>query len=110
MKHAITLSVLLAIASGAYAAGSMESMDMKPSTQASQATKSVVAEIKKIYLQAGKVTLKHGAIENLGMSAMTMTFPVKGAESLKGFTEGDSVNAVFGQVNGTTTVLRLRHR
>ncbi|MFV8593241.1 copper-binding protein [Ralstonia pseudosolanacearum] len=110
MKHAITLSLLLAMASGAYAAGSMESMDMKPSTQTSQAAKPVAAEIKKIYLEAGKVTLKHGAIENLGMSAMTMTFPVKDAGSLKGLKEGDAVNAVFGEVNGMPTVLELHRR
>ncbi|CAJ0794091.1 MAG: copper-binding protein [Ralstonia sp.] len=110
MKPALVLSLLFAIASGAYAASSTDSMDMKPSTQASQAAKPVTAEIKKIDLQAGKVTLKHGPIENLGMPAMTMAFPVKDAGSLKSFKEGDPVNAVFGQASGTATVPELRRR
>jgi Cu/Ag efflux protein CusF len=46
------------------------------STASAQATAGACTEgeIKKIDIEQGKVTLKHGAIENLGMPSMTMVF------------------------------------
>jgi Cu/Ag efflux protein CusF len=85
----------------------MKGMDMKPSAQSTQ-PQPVAAEIKKIDPQAGKVTLKHGPIENLGMSAMTMSFPVKDRMTLKNFKEGDKVSAMFDTVDGKPTVVDLR--
>ncbi|MFX7969122.1 copper-binding protein, partial [Acinetobacter baumannii] len=76
MKHIKTFAILLALtaAPAAFAAESMDGMDMKPAGHAKQSPKPVAAEIRKIHLDTGKVTLKHGAIDNLGMGAMTMTF------------------------------------
>ncbi|CAG9187647.1 hypothetical protein LMG23994_07092 [Cupriavidus pinatubonensis] len=82
---------------------------MKPSAQSTQAPQPVAAEIKKIDLQAGKVTLKHGPIENLGMAAMTMSFPVMDRTTLKNFKEGDRVSAMFDKVDGKPTVVDM-HR
>lgn len=114
MKHASALAFTLALVTSplALAATPMEGMDMKPAAQASQsnqAPKPVAAEIRKIYPDMGKVTLKHGAIDNLGMGAMTMTFAVKDKASLKDFNEGDKVSAVFDTVNGQPTVVEM-HR
>ena len=120
MKHikklTLTFALSLAAAPTAFAATSREGMDMKSmgnmemkSSAASQhAPRPVAAEIKKIDAQTGKVTLKHGPIENLGMSAMTMAFPVKDRASLKDFKEGDSVLATFDKVDGKPTVVDLR--
>ncbi|MFC4524482.1 copper-binding protein [Cupriavidus pinatubonensis] len=111
MKHVATLSLMLALAAApaAFAATPMEGMDMKPSAQSTQAPQPVAAEIKKIDLQAGKVTLKHGPIENLGMAAMTMSFPVMDRTTLKNFKEGDRVSAMFDKVDGKPTVVDM-HR
>ena len=118
MKHikTLTLAVALAAAPAAFATTSMEgmdmksmgNMDMKSSAPAKQTPHPVAAEIKKIDAQAGKVTLKHGPIENLGMSAMTMAFPLKDHASLKDFKEGDSVLATFDKVDGKPTVVDMR--
>ncbi|KAI3603839.1 hypothetical protein D8I24_2776 (plasmid) [Cupriavidus necator H850] len=118
MKHIKTLILVLALAAApaAFAATSMEgmdmksmgNMDMKSSAASPQAPRPVAAEIKKIDVQSGKVTLKHGPIENLGMSAMTMAFPVKDRASLKAFKEGDSVMATFDKVEGKPTVVEMR--
>ena len=71
---------------------------------------SVDGEVKKVDADAGKVTLKHGAIDNLGMGAMTMTFSVKDKASLKNFREGQAVWAVFDTVDGQPTVVDLRSK
>lgn len=107
-----TFSIALAIAAApvAFAAGSMDGMDMRAPAGTQQALQPVEAEIKKIDAQAGKVTLKHGPIDNLGMPAMTMAFPVKDPASLKNFKEGESVSATFDKVEGKPTVIDLRRK
>ena len=114
MKNASALAFALALAASptAFAATPMEGMDMKPAAQASQpkqAPKPVAAEVRKVYPDTGKVTLKHGDIDNLNMGAMTMTFTVKDKATLKNFKEGDKVSAVFDMVNGQPTVVEM-HR
>ena len=47
--------------------------------------------IKKIYLDDGKVKLKHGPIDRLEMPGMTMIFYVKDPTLLDGLTVGDEV-------------------
>ncbi|GLC92657.1 hypothetical protein Tamer19_20650 [Cupriavidus sp. TA19] len=112
MKRVNTLAIVLALAGmpAAFAAGSMDGMDMKPSTGSKQAARPVAAEIKKIDVTAGKVTLKHDPIENLGMSAMTMAFPVKDRASLKHFKEGESVSVIFDNINGKPTVVEMQRK
>jgi Cu/Ag efflux protein CusF len=88
---------------------SMDGMDMKSSAPSKQAPQPVAAQIVKLDAQAGKVTLKHGAIDNLGMPAMTMAFPVKDRAALKDFKEGDAVQATFDKVKGKPTVVDM-HR
>jgi len=114
MTYASALAFTLALATSplALSATQMDGMDMKPAAQAghsTQAPKPVAAEVRKVYPDTGKVTLKHGDIDNLGMGAMTMTFAVKDKASLKNFKEGDKVSAVFDMVNGQPTVVEM-HR
>lgn len=117
MKYIKTLALTLALAAApaAFAAGSMDGMDMKgmdmkPSAASQQAPQPVAAEVKKIDAKSGKVTLKHGPIENLGMSAMTMAFPVKDRASLKNFKEGETVSVTFDKVDGKPTVVDMQRR
>ena len=86
----------------------MEGMDMTPSAGAKKAPQPVPAEVRKIDAATGKITHKHGPIANLGMSAMTMAFPVKDPAMLKGLKEGDQVSATFDSVDGKATVVDLR--
>lgn len=114
MKHAKHVlaslaAVCAAFALPAHAADEMAGMNMKPAA-AMPAPKPVAAEVRKVDAANGKVTLKHGPIENLGMSAMTMTFPVKDKAVLAKFKEGDKVNATFDKVNGAATVTGLEPR
>lgn len=63
--------------------------------------------VKKIDKAGNKLTIAHGPIENLGMPAMTMAFPVKEAGKLDQVKVGDKVRFRAEQVNGTITVVAL---
>jgi Cu(I)/Ag(I) efflux system periplasmic protein CusF len=48
-------------------------------------------EVRKVDLDAGKLTLKHGPIKHLDMPPMTMVFRVKDAKLMDGLKAGDKV-------------------
>ena len=105
MVLAVTLG--LAWALGASAAddnnamkheGEAKSMDSKTSMS--------TGEVKKVDKSNGKVTIKHGPLDNLGMPAMTMAFRVKDPAMLNQMKEGDKINFVADKVNGAFTVIQ----
>ena len=67
-------------------------------------------EVRKIDKEAGKVTLKHGEIENLEMPGMTMVFQVKDPALLEKVKAGDQVSFTADKVNGAYTVLSIEPR
>lgn len=66
-----------------------------------------VGEVRKVDKEQGKVTLRHGPLQNLDMPAMTMVFRVADPKLLDGVKEGDRVNFTAEKVNGTYTVKSL---
>lgn len=69
----------------------------------------VQGEVRKIDEAAGKVTLKHGPIKNLGMDVgMTMTFRVKEPAMLKGMQVGDKVEFEAEQAASGYTVTKMQ--
>lgn len=48
-------------------------------------------EIRKIDLDSGKVTIKHGPIKSLDMPPMTMVFVMREKSKLEGFKVGDKI-------------------
>lgn len=62
----------------------------------------------KIDQSLGKVTLRHGAIPNLHMEAMTMVFAVRDSAMLDGLRAGDKVRFEAEDVNGTKTVTQIQ--
>ena len=77
------------------------------SHQAGAATSLVAGEVKKVDKEAGKVTIRHAEIKNLGMAAMTMVFRVKDSAMLGQIKAGDKVNFAAEKVNGAITVVQL---
>lgn len=51
-------------------------------------------EVKRLDVDAGKVTIKHGEIKNLEMPPMTMVFVAKDRSQLANLKVGDKVNFV----------------
>lgn len=69
----------------------------------------VNGEVKKIDEAAGKITLKHGPIKNLGMDeGMTMVFRVQDPAMLKQVKVGDKVQFEAERATAGITVVRLQ--
>jgi Cu/Ag efflux protein CusF len=61
-------------------------------------------EVRKVDKAQGKLTLRHGPLENLGMPGMTMVFKVADPKMLDGLKEGDKIRFTAERVNGAITV------
>jgi Cu(I)/Ag(I) efflux system protein CusF len=66
-------------------------------------------EIRKVDKEAGKLTIRHGPLENLGMPAMTMVFQVADPAVLETVKGGDQVRFSADKVGGAYTVTQLEH-
>ena len=65
-------------------------------------------EVKKIDKDAGKITIKHGPLSNLGMPAMTMVFRLQDAAMLDQVKVGDNINFIAEKTNGAITVTKIK--
>ena len=72
-----------------------------------QAVKLTEGEVRKIDKAAGKVTLKHGPIENLGMPGMTMVFRATNPAMLDKLKAGDKVRFAADKAGDDYTVTRI---
>ncbi|MBS0232101.1 MAG: copper-binding protein [Proteobacteria bacterium] len=63
--------------------------------------------VKKVDESAGKMTIKHDAITNLDMGAMTMVFKAKDPAMLKQVNPGDKIKFSADKVNGQITVMTV---
>ena len=63
--------------------------------------------VKKVDKAQGKLTLKHGPLENLNMPGMTMVFRVQDANWLDQVKPGDTIRFLADRVNGVFTVTTL---
>lgn len=112
MKKMILPAAVLAgvVAAPAFAGDEMAGMNMSakpPVIKVATNTALTDAEVKKIDVTTGMVTLKHGALENVGMPPMTMAFKAKDANMVKQVHEGDKVRVRVESVNGTLTIVKL---
>jgi len=64
-------------------------------------------EVKKVDESASKMTIKHEAITNLDMGAMTMVFKANDPALLKQVKPGDKVKFSADKVNGQITVMSI---
>ncbi|RQS97650.1 copper-binding protein [Burkholderia seminalis] len=100
----------LAFSAASYAAGDMAGMDMSGGAKqgADAAQHMSHGEVRKVDAAAGKLTIKHGPLENLGMEAMTMVFKVKDPAMLSQVKAGDKIDFVAEEVGGALTVVELK--
>lgn len=63
--------------------------------------------VRKVDKNAGKVTISHEQLRNLGMPKMTMVFRVKDPAMLDRLKEGDKIRFVAEKVNGLFTVTHI---
>ena len=105
---AVTFATLGTLSVPAWAAGSMDpsqTSEMKaPQGDASYMTD---AEVRKVDMAQGKVTLKHGEIKNLDMPPMTMVFTVTDKAMLDGVKPGDKVKFKAANESGKMMVVEM---
>ncbi len=65
-------------------------------------------EVRKVDKAQGKLTLRHGPLENLSMPGMTMVFKVADPKMLDSVKEGDKVKFTAEKVNGAFTVTAIQ--
>ena len=66
-------------------------------------------EVTKVDKDAGKITIRHGELKDLGMPGMTMVFHVKDTAMLEQVKAGDKIRFIPGKVNGAFTVMKLEN-
>jgi Cu(I)/Ag(I) efflux system periplasmic protein CusF len=77
-------------------------------TSASASNPMSTGEVKKVDKSAGKMTIKHGPLENIGMGAMTMVFRVRDPAMLDQVKVGDKIQFLAEEPNGKLTVTQLQ--
>ncbi|WP_175942469.1 copper-binding protein [Burkholderia pyrrocinia] len=106
----IAMGCALAFSAASYAAGDMAGMDMSGGAMQGADAKHGMShgEIRKVDAAAGRLTIKHGPLDNLGMDAMTMVFKVKDHAMLSQVKVGDKIDFVAEDVGGALTVVELK--
>lgn len=64
-------------------------------------------EVRKVDLEQGKVTLRHGPLANLDMPPMTMVFTAADPKQLEGLAPGDKVRFTADRKNGRYIVTAI---
>jgi Cu(I)/Ag(I) efflux system protein CusF len=81
-----------------------QATDAKPAATAAALTE---GEVRKVDLDAKKITIKHGPIANLDMPPMTMVFQVQEAAMLDQVKAGDRIRFSAEKVGGQYVVTRI---
>lgn len=118
MNRPLTGILILALATGTALAGqatdptAQHAHDHATATAVSPAAGVVVpqtdGEIRKVDVAAQKLTVRHGRIENLGMSPMTMVFRIKDPAVLTQVKPGDKVKMTVERIDGALTIVALQ--
>ncbi|WP_176157173.1 copper-binding protein [Burkholderia multivorans] len=110
MKSACVAAVVIAMSAAVPVSAAADDMaDMKDGqpTMSAQDAALTDAEVTRIDADSGMVTLKHGALRNVGMPPMTMAFKAANPGMLAGVHVGDHVKVRVERVNGTLTIVKL---
>lgn len=110
MKFAYFLAAAaVALTASAHAQSNASAQALHPdaTASASAAPISTEGEVRKVDKDQGKVTLKHGPIENLGMPGMTMVFKAADPKMLDALKLGDRVKFAAENINGALTVTAI---
>ena len=102
----ISIACLL-FSPGGYAAGEPSADNAAGTTSADSGQAMTSGVVKKVDKGAGKVTIRHGPMVNLGMPQMTMIFRVKDPAMLDRLKEGDEIRFVADKVDGAYTVMQF---
>ena len=104
-----TTALIVALAPAVQAQSTMDGMKTAQATSATTAASEMTdGEVRKIDMEAGKLTLKHGDIKNLDMPGMTMVFVIKDKAMLDKLKTGDKVKFKAVNDGGKFTVTDIQ--
>jgi Cu/Ag efflux protein CusF len=98
------VAVGIALPMSSFAQASME----PGKTEAAQSASLTDGEIKKVDLDNGKVTIKHGEIKHMDMPGMTMVFTAKDKSLLSNVKPGDKVKFMVVNEGGKMVVTDIQ--
>ena len=108
MKHpALICAVLTALAVPAHAQQSTADQAAQHPAQTQDAETLTEGEVRKIILDANKITIRHGPIPILGMPGMTMVFQVSEPALLDKVKTGDRIRFRAEKSRGAYVVTRI---
>lgn len=87
--------------------GCLTSVNGFASAEESKNLPMINGQVKKVDESAGKMTIKHDAITNLDMGAMTMVFKASDPTMLKAVRPGEQIKFSANKVNGQLTVMKV---
>ena len=109
LTAAATTAFVVALAPAVQAQSTMDGMKTAQAATATTAAPEMTdGEVRKIDVEAGKLTLKHGEIKNLDMPGMTMVFVVKDKAMLDKLKTGDKVKFKAINDGGKFTVTEIQ--
>lgn len=91
----------------ATAASALTSLSVWALAEEAKSLPMINGEVTKVDEPAGKMTIKHDAITNLDMGAMTMVFKANDPAMLKTVKPGDKIKFSADKVNGQMTVMKV---
>lgn len=101
-----TFALAFVLSIGVVARAATDNASIK--TAATQAADMTPGEVRKIDKQAGKLTLKHGKIENLDMPGMTMVFKIRDKGLLNNLQVGDKIKFKAIDDKGKLTITDIK--
>lgn len=104
------LGAMAVVATPVRSGGSMPDMNMGDMKMSAPDSALTDAEVKRIDAAHGMVTLKHGALENVGMAPMTMAFKAGDPAMIESLHVGDKIKVRVERVGGTLTIVKLVQR
>lgn len=105
---ALAAAVLSIVASGAAVAATDTPAASSAAPSTAVAVNLTAGEVRKVDVAQGKVTIKHEAIANLDMPAMTMVFKAGKPEFLKDIQAGDKIEFRAESVAGAFVVTDIK--
>lgn len=108
IKHILAALAAATIAAGAQAQSAPPAGAEHATHHPAPSGPQVDAEVRKIDVEQGKVTLRHGPIPNLDMPNMTMVFRVTDPKMLATLKQGDKVKFTADKINGAFTVTSIQ--
>jgi Cu/Ag efflux protein CusF len=92
---------------GAMDHGAMDHSHMQMPAQTPAAAAMIDGEVRKIDVELGQVTIKHGEIKNLAMPGMTMAYTAKDKALLADLKVGDKIKFTAAKENGKLIVTTI---